>query len=348
MGDGTQPRRGGTPDHPQVDGLGRLWLWSFALVMLLTSTERLPRGPEATERARPVRIGALTDSWGSTPHMAGLRDGLVALGYREREDFVIGVRFTQGNHALLPAAAHELVRYGVDLLFVTSALPAKAAQQATTQIPIVFAWVEDPVGLGLVQSFAQPGGNMTGVTNLTLELGSKRLELFRELVPGLHRVLYPYDATHAPSVALAHVYRDAARHLGIDLVEKPVRTEAEVQEMLAQVRERKIDGIVQPSSVSLNIPGFLVEATAKWAIPTMFESMFFVERGGLASYGPDDYASGWQAARLVDKILKGTDPREIPVEVSTKFKFVINLKTAKALGLTIPPISLFQADEVIR
>jgi len=128
--------------------------------------------------------------------MAGLRDGLVALGYREREDFVIGVRFTQGNHALLPAAAHELVRYGVDLLFVTSALPAKAAQQATTQIPIVFAWVEDPVGLGLVQSFAQPGGNMTGVTNLTLELGSKRLELFRELVPGLKRVLYPYDATH--------------------------------------------------------------------------------------------------------------------------------------------------------
>jgi ABC-type uncharacterized transport system substrate-binding protein len=167
-------------------------------------------------------------------------------------------------------------------------------------------------------------------------------------VPGLHRVLYPYDATHAPSVALAHVYRDAARHLGIDLVEKPVRTEAEVQEMLAQVRERKIDGIVQPSSVSLNIPGFLVEATAKWAIPTMFESMFFVERGGLASYGPDDYASGWQAARLVDKILKGTDPREIPVEVSTKFKFVINLKTAKALGLTMSPISLFQADELIR
>ena len=129
MGDGTQPRRGGTPDHPQVDRLGRLWLWSFALVMLLTSTGRLPRGPEAAERARPVRIGALTDSWGSTPHMAGLRDGLVALGYREREDFVIGVRFTQGNHALLPAAAHELVRYGVDLLFVTSALPAKAARR---------------------------------------------------------------------------------------------------------------------------------------------------------------------------------------------------------------------------
>jgi putative ABC transport system substrate-binding protein len=149
-------------------------------------------------------------------------------------------------------------------------------------------------------------------------------------------------------VALAHVYREAARHLGIDLVEKPVRTEAEVQALLAQVREHKIDGIVQPSSVSLNIPGFIMEATAARAMPTMFESVYFVKHGGLASYGPDDYASGWQAARLVDKILKGTAPREIPVEVSTKLKFVINVKTAKALGLTISPHILFLADEVIR
>jgi putative ABC transport system substrate-binding protein len=344
---GTQHRRGGPTGHTQADWLGRLWQWSIALVMLLSSG-LLPSGTEAAERARPRRIGALTDSWGPTPHMAGLRDGLLALGYREREDFVIGVRFTQGNHALLPAAARELVRYGVDLLFVTSTQPAKAAQQATTQIPIVFAWVEDPVGLGLVQSFARPGGNITGVTTLTLELGPKRLELFRELVPGLKRVLYLYDAAHAPSAALAQVYRDAARHLGMELVEKPVRTEEEVRAMLAQVQESKVDGIMQPSSLSLNIPGFIVEAATERAIPTMFEDAFFVERGGLASYAPDSYASGWQAARLVDKILKGTDPVEIPVEVNTKSKFVVNLKTAKALGLTIPPTILFQADEVIR
>ena len=210
------------------------------------------------------------------------------------------------------------MRTGVDLLFVTSALPAQAAQRATTQIPIVFAWVEDPVGLGLVQSFAQPGGNITGVTNLTIELASKRLELFRDLVPGLHRVLYPYDATHAPSVALAHRYRDAARRLGIDLVEKPVRTEAEVQALLAQVREHTIDGIVQPSSVSLNIPVSSWRPRQRRRYRRCSESVYFVEHGGLASYGPDDYASGWQAARLVDKILKGTDPREIPVEVSTE------------------------------
>jgi putative ABC transport system substrate-binding protein len=280
--------------------------------------------------------------------MAGLRDGLLALGYREREDFVIGVRFTQGNHAHLPAAAHELVRYGVDLLFVTSAQPAQAAQQATTQIPIVFAWVEDPVGLGLVQSFARPGGNITGVTTLTLELGPKRLELFRELVPNLRHVLYPYDATHAPSIALAQGYREAARHLGMELVEKPVQTEEEVQAMLDQVQENKIDGIVQPPSLSLNIPGFIVEATIERAIPTMFENAFFVERGGLASYGPDDYASGWQAARLVDKIFKGTPPAEIPVEVNPKLVLVINLKVAKTLGLTIAPEMLYRADRLIR
>jgi putative tryptophan/tyrosine transport system substrate-binding protein len=348
MVEGPPHRSGGTPGDTQGDWLGHLWPWSIALVLLLLNSGLLPHGTDATERARPRRIGALTDSWGSTPHMAGLRDGLLALGYREREDFVIGVRFTQGNHARLPIAAHELVRYGVDLLFVTSAQPAQAAQQATTQIPIVFASVEDPVGLGLVQSFARPGGNLTGVTNLTLELGPKRLELFRELVPGLKRVLYPYDATHAPSVALAQVYRDAARHLGMEVVEQPVRTEAEVQAMLARVRESQLDGIVQPSSLSFNIPGFMVEATLERAIPTMFAGAFFVERGGLASYAPDDYTSGWQAARLVDKILKGMDPAEIPVEVNTKIQFVVNLKTAQALGLTISPTLLFQADKVIQ
>jgi putative ABC transport system substrate-binding protein len=348
MVEGTQPRRGGTTGHTQGDWLGCLWPWSIALGMLLLSSGSLPRGPEAAERTRPLRIGALTDSWGSTPSMAGLRDGLLALGYREREDFVIGVRFTQGNHALLPAAAHELVRYGVDLLFVTSAQPAQAAQRATTQIPIVFARVEDPVRLGLVQSFARPGGNITGVTNLTLELGPKRLELFRELVPGLKRVLYPYDAIHAPSVALAQGYRDAARHLGMELVEQPVRTEEEVQAILAQVRESQVDGVVQPPSLSFNIPGFIVEATVEQKIPTMFGDAFFVERGGLASYGPDDYASGWQAARLVDKIFKGTTPAEIPVEVNPKIELVINLKVAKTLGLTIAPEMLYRADRLIR
>jgi putative ABC transport system substrate-binding protein len=279
--------------------------------------------------------------------MVGLRDGLLALGYRENEDFVIGVRFTQGDLAALPTAARELVQYGVDLIF-TGGSEVEAAQMATTRIPIVFTFADDPVGRGLVQSFARPGGNITGVTHLSLELGPKRLQVFQDLMPSLKRVLFPYDANHTDSVARAAVYRAAAHHLGMELVEKPVHTEAEAQATLAQVRQGEVDGILATEGVSLNIPGFVLEATTQRALPTMFDAAFWVEQGALASYGPDYYDSGRQAARLVDKILKGANPAELPVEVNTKIEFVINMKTAQALGLTIAPEVLYQADRLVR
>jgi putative ABC transport system substrate-binding protein len=248
----------------------------------------------------------------------------------------------------LPAAARELVQYGVDLIYATSDESAQAAQRATTRIPIVFTGGDDPVELGLVQSFARPGGNMTGVTSLSLELGPKRLQVFQELNPSLKRILLPYDANDAHSVAGAKVYRNAAHRLGIELVEKPVWTEAEARATLAQVRTGEVDGILAPRGVSLNLPGFVLEATAQRAIPTMFDAAFWVEQGALASYGPDYYDSGRQAARLVDKILKGVKPGEIPVEVNSKIEFVINLKTMKALGFTIAPEVLYQANRLIR
>src|SRR5262245_22130162 len=187
--------------------------WSVALVALLASGGQLAGGVSAEERTYPIKIGVLTASWGPTPATVGLRDGLVELGYRENEQFVLGVRFTQGDLTVLPAAARELVQYGVDLIFTSEENPTKAAQMATTRIPIVFSVVGDPVGLGLIQSFARPGGNITGVTDLQLELGPKRLELFHEIVPGLKRVLFPYDAADAHAVAQARVCREAARRL---------------------------------------------------------------------------------------------------------------------------------------
>jgi putative ABC transport system substrate-binding protein len=274
---------------------------------------------------------------------------LVELGYRENEQFVLGVRFTQGDLAALPAAARQLVQYEVDLVFTSDDMPAKAAQMATTRIPIVFSVVSDPIGLGLIQSFARPGGNITGVTDLRLELGPKRLELFHEIVPGLKRVLYLYDVADADSVAGAKMYREAAHRLGIKLIEKPMRTEEEAQATLVQVRKGEVDGILQPPSPSLNIPGFILEASSQQTIPTMFiTGAFWMERGVLASYGPDYHEIGRQAARLVDKILKGAKPAEIPVEVSPKVEFAINLKVAKALGLTIAPEVLYRADRIIR
>ena len=323
--------------------------WSVALVVLLVSSGLLTGSVGAEERTSPIKIGVLTAAWGPTPETVGLRDGLVELGYRENEQFVLGVRFTQGDLTALPAAARELVQYGVDIIFTSDDSPAKAAQMATTRIPIVFSVVSDPVGLGLIQSFARPGGNITGVTDLRLELGPKRLELFHEIVPGLKRVLYLYDAADADSVAGAKMYREAAHRLGIVLVEKAVRTEEEAQATLAQISKDEVDGILQPPSTSLNIPGFILEASSQRAIPTMFiTGAFWMERGVLASYGPDYHEIGRQAARLVDKILKGAKPAEIPVEVNTKVEFAINLKVAKALGLTIAPEVLYRADRIIR
>jgi putative ABC transport system substrate-binding protein len=317
--------------------------------LLLVSHVLLTGDARAEERARPIRIGALTPTWGPTPDIVGLRDGLVELGYRENEQFVIGVRFTQGDVAALPAAARELVQYGVDIIFAAYADAAKAAQMATTRIPIVFAAVGNPMELGLVQSFARPGGNITGVADLQFELLAKRLEVFQEIVPGLKRVLYPYEANHAYSLLAASVCREAARRLGIELVEKVVQTEEEAQATLAQVRKGEVDGILQPPTASLNIPGFILETASHQAIPAMFiTGAFWIESGGLASYGTDYHETGRQAARLVDKILKGVDPAEIPVEVNPKIEFAINLKVAKALGLTIAPEVLYRADRIIR
>jgi putative ABC transport system substrate-binding protein len=149
-------------------------------------------------------------------------------------------------------------------------------------------------------------------------------------------------------VAEAKVYRDAAQRLGIELIERPVRTEAEAQITLAQVQHGEVDGILKPQALGLNIPGFIHQATTQRAIPSMFDGAFWVEQGGLASYGPDYYETGRQAARLVDKIIKGAPPAEIPVEANPKIEFVINLKTAQILRLTIAPEVLYQANRLIR
>jgi len=319
-----------------------------ALLMLVAPNLLLICDVVAAERTKPIRIGVLTDSWGPTPGVVGLRDGLKELGYRENQDFVIGVRFTQGDIAALPQAARELVERGIDILATNNPAPAKAAQMATNRIPIVFHGAGDPIELGLIKSFAHPGGNITGVTDLDLDLDSKRLEIFKEMIPGLTRVLFPYDKAEAFSVAEAKIYRDSARRLKIMLIEKTVISEKEAQATFDALKRNEVHGIVVPRSLSFNIPGLAVEATSQKRIPTMFFGPWYVDEGGLASYGPDFYQSGRQAARLVDKILKGTNPGEIPVEVNNNIEFVVNLKVATALRIKIAPEALYRATRVIR
>ncbi len=342
----------GTEDVTQNRGRGGLdggWqLWFMGLVVLAVSGVLIHGQADAADRDRPFRIGVLSESWGPTLQVVGLRDGLIALGYREDKDFVLGVRFTQGDLAALPAAVRELVQYEVDLIVTPNGNTTKAAQEATSTIPIVFVGVEDPVGAGLIESFARPGGNMTGVATLDIELSPKRLQIFRDMIPGLQRVLFLYDPADAGSVAAAKMYRDAAQRLGIVLVEQIVRSKEEVQAVLAEVRQKRVDGILGPRCCALDIPGLILQAATQQAIPAIYNVEFWPKRGALASYGPNFSAAGRQAARLVEKIFKGANPAEIPVEVSSKIEFVINLKTAKALGLTIAPEVLYQADQLVR
>jgi len=323
------------------------WLRLFAVAAGLATVGLMGRAVGAPP-ARLIKIGALTESWGPTPAIIGLRDGLQELGYRENEQFVIGVRFTQGNPAELAEAARDLVRRGVDIIVTAEGgNTAKAAQAATNRIPIVFMGGSDPVGIGLVQSLARPGGNITGTADLDIELGPKRMEIFRELVPRLKRMLLPYDASNSYAVAQLPAYRDAARRLGLTLVERPVRTEKEAETVLAKIRKGEVDGILAPRFLSLNIPGFVLDSAQKQGLPTMFHGLFFAERGGLAAYSASDAQLGRQAARLVDKILNGARPADLPVEQPTTFELVVNLKTAKTLGLSIPASILLRANRVI-
>jgi len=318
-----------------------------AALLVLPGGALLVPGDAASPR-KAVKIGALTNGWGPTPAMVGLRDGLIALNYREGEHFVIGVRFTQGDLGALASAARELVEAAPDIIFASGTNEAKAAHAATSRIPIVFAEAAgDPVELGLVQSFARPGGNLTGVTDLDQMLNPKRLEVFKQLIPSLRRVMFVYDAADENSRARAGIYRDAARQLGLALVERAVRTREEAQASLARVRKDDIGGIVSTSSMSLNLPGLVLEATSQQQTPTMFNAAFWVERGALAGYGPDFYESGRQAARLVEKILKGESPASIPVEINPRVELVVNLKVASALKVQISPVALQRASRLI-
>ena len=320
----------------------------LALAIVLAIPEARACVSEAQSR-RLFKIGALTESWGPTPAIVGLRDGLQELGYRENQDFAIGVRFVQGNLSELPEAARALTRQGVDVIVTSGGdHSTRAAQQATTMVPIVFLEGSDPVGAGFVKSLARPGGNITGFADLGLELVPKGLEIFRELIPRLRRVLLVYDTTNVVTVSQLSVYRDAAQRLGLTLVERPVRTADEARSAISAIKKSEIDAIFSPRELSQNIPGLILEIAPQLGIPTMFETPFYVERAGLASYGADKYALGRQAARLVDKILKGVKPGDLPVEQPTKFELAINLKAAKALGIVIPQSILLRADRLIQ
>jgi putative ABC transport system substrate-binding protein len=277
-----------------------------------------------------------------------LRAGLRDLGYVEGKNLTI--IFRSGPTAEhLPELAAEFVRLKVDAIFATASTEVEAVRRVTKTIPVVFATHADPVGVGHVASLRRPGGNVTGLSMLLTELTAKELEILKETLPHVQRVgvlLTSWAPSHVPA---AQMLVNAAQKLGVQLVTTPVQTAADFDGALALMVRERVKGFIAVSSPLVRSqPAILAESALKHQLPSMFAGTENVEAGGLMSYAPDLVDLTRRAATYIDKILKGANPGDLPVEQASKYELVINLKTAKALGLTIPAEILIRADRVIR
>ena len=307
--------------------------------------------------AQPVgniaRVGFLSPSSLSDPrtsrYFQALRQGLREQGYVEAQNITIESRWAEGKYDRLPGLAVELVRLKIVVIVTYGGVATQAAQQATGTVPIVMAVVQEPVSTGLVSSLARPGGNITGMSSMSPELVGKELEILKEVSPKVSRVAIlgnPAQIGHAPQVRHA---QDTARALGVRLQLLEARDPSEIDKaFVAMTGERAGAVIVLPDSMLLDHRIRIADLAARRHLPLMSAMADHAEAGGLMAYGPSVSDMFRRAAVYVDKIIKGAKPADLPVEQPTKFELVINLKTAEALGLTIPPSLLARADEVIQ
>jgi putative ABC transport system substrate-binding protein len=310
-----------------------------------------PRVAQAQPTGKMYRIGFLvTATREETGHLIGaLGEGLRELGYVDGRNVVFELRFAEGRQDRLPALAAELVQLKVDVLVTGSNPVIAAVKQATATIPVVMAVSRDPVGAKFIASLARPGGNITGLANDTApEIIGKNLELLKEAVPRLSRVAFLWNPVPPGAGSSKNVVESAARNLGVTFQSVEVRGRNEFEgAFAAMVRERANGVVVAADPVTFGPRSQVVLLAARSRLPAVYGQREFVEVGGLMSYGPNIAAQFRRAAIYVDKILKGARPGDLAVEQPTKLELVINLKTAKALGLTIPPSLLQRADQVI-
>jgi putative ABC transport system substrate-binding protein len=317
----------------------------------------LSSSASAQQTGTIFRIGFLDPSTasGSAVLVAAFQQELSKLGWIEGKNLSVDYRFSDGKRERLSEFAAELVRLKVDLIVVTGVQSALAAQKATTTIPIVFASAPDPVGLGLVASLARPGGNVTGLTNISGELGGKLLELLKEIDPKLNRVALVIPGGQALELGAANKLfvkeiEVPARGLKVELVSLVVRGPEDYEGAVRAAIKERADALLSrlpPGTPSAHRKQFM-ESAAKSRLPVVSATNLDTEAGGLISYGRDPSESYRRAATYVDKILKGAKPADLPVEAPTKLTMVINLKTAKQIGLTMPQKVLARADRVIK
>ena len=306
---------------------------------------------EAQQPSKIPRIGYLGGSSRSATaaRIEAFRQGLRELGYVEGKNIVIEYRWAEGKIERLPDLATELVRLKVDVIVTAGPTPTRAAKEVTTTIPIVMAQVGDPVGNGFVASLAHPGGNITGLATLAPELSGKQLELLKEIVPKLSRVAVFGTSTSPDNAQQLREVELAAKAFGVKLQYLDVLDPKDIETVFQAARKGRADAVLALSSRVLQSHRTQVaDLAVKNRLPTTYNTPEYVEDGGLMSYGVSINDLFRRAATYVDKILKGAKPADLPVEQPTKFEFVINLKAAKQIGLTIPPNVLARADKVIK
>jgi putative ABC transport system substrate-binding protein len=329
-------------------------VWCSVVGLFVTLTLGLLMVPPAVEAqpAAPVpRIGLLClfSSATGQSKAESFRQGLRDLGYLEGKNILIESRWAEGHRERLAALAADLVRLDVAVIVTESPPAALAAQQATHTIPIVTAAIGDPVALGLVASLARPGGNVTGLTLQDPKLSGKRLEFLKEAAPHATLVTVIWNATNPAHASYLGETEAAARALGLQLHAIAVRSPAELDRAFEAIASTRPSALITlADGMLLDNRTDIVAFAAKSRLPAIFPDREFAEAGGLMTYGPNLAANFRRAATFVDKILKGAKPADLPVEQPMKFKFVINLKTAQTLGLTLPPHLLYFADEVIQ
>jgi putative ABC transport system substrate-binding protein len=305
---------------------------------------------EAQEAKKVSRIGfLLVGGFTDTSRADAFRQGLQQLGYVEGKNIVIEWRRAEGKLDRLDELAAELVRLKVDVFVTSGNAVTRAAKKATSTIPIVTSLVSDPVENGFIASLARPGGNITGLTSLGAELSGKRLELLKETIPRLSRVMV-LGNSHTPGNSQAVQQTETvARVMGVQLIYKDVQTVTDIDAAFKTLSKNRSDAVFMlPNAVLLAHRRRVVELTIENRLPMMYDAKEYVQIGGLISYAADAEDLFRRSSIYVDKILKGAKPADLPVEQPKKFEFVINLKTAKQIGLTIPPNVLARADKVIR
>ena len=318
-----------------------VWLVTLALVPL--------RLVEAQSQGKIAKIGWLAVRPASAASVIeSFQREFGKLGYVEGKNIVFEYRYAEGKLDRLPALADELVRLKVDVLLTPTTPGTLAAKNATSTIPIVFLDVTDPVGVGLVDSLARPGGNITGLTDIAAVLAGKRLELLKETIPKLSRVAVLWNPKSPGAEQSWKESQLAARELGLQLHSMEVSSADKYEGAFKEAIKARSDALAWLLSPLGYSNQETVELPKKYRLPAIYSRRAVVENGGLMSYGPDRDEPFRRAAVFVDKILKGTKPADIPVEQPTKFELAINLKTAKALGLTIPPVVMMRANKVIK